>query len=136
MRRFIGLSTLLALFGVFAMSASIASAEELTEPRVVSEAELLQELEESESFSEAEVQQCFAYDLMCAWQGSEWGGQWSWWNNSDKGCHNHAGNPYLRSFWNATPYTVRIGGWGNLGPGYGLQMPVNQPITGELCWPV
>lgn len=72
---------------------------------------------------------------MCAWQGNEYGGALSYWPQGNTGCHNHAGNPNLRSFWNRTPYNVRIGGWGVLGPGYGLQMPANEPITGELCWP-
>ena len=106
-KRLVGFPALLAVLGVFALPAPNASANE-----------------------------CAVKDLMCAWSGSEWNGELSWWYPSDFGCHNHANNPKLRSFWNDTPYTVRIGGWGNLGPGLGLQIPSGDYITGEICWPV
>lgn len=127
MQRLMGLLVTIAVLGALAIAAPLATA---SEPQVFSEGEV------ASVASEAEVDYCYSNHLMCAWQGSEFGGQWSWWNASDTGCHNHANNPKLRSFVNATPYTVRIGGWGNLAPGYGLQMPVNDPITGLLCWPV
>jgi hypothetical protein len=111
MRRLIGLSALLAVLGAFAISASGASA------------------------SEAQVQECTAFGWMCAWSGNEWGGQFSHWPASSTGCHTHAENPNLRSFWNKTPFNVRLGGATILGPGLGLQTPINSPVTGQLCWP-
>jgi hypothetical protein len=136
MRRLIGL-TALAVLGVFAISAPIASAEGVL-PANGSTPALGKPipLSEMESASVPQEQECGAFGLMCAWAGSEWNGQFSWWNNSDTGCHAHAANPKLRSFWNSTPYTVRLGGWGNLGPGLGLQMRAGDFVVGEICWPV
>jgi hypothetical protein len=135
MQRLIRLSALLAVVGVFTVSASVAGAKEAPaagedgSPGVVKH---INHLAMSDCPS-ATGPTWLSY--MCAWNGGEWGGQLSAWTQNDFGCHNHANNPYLRSFWNRTPYNVRIGGWGVLGPGLGLQMPINQPITGDICWP-
>jgi Peptidase inhibitor family I36 len=92
----------------------------------------------SASGAAASQQQCFnldAYQPVCAWSGSEWNGTFSWWPGSSTGCHNHTGNPNLRSFWNNSPYTIRMGGWGTLPSGYGYQIPGSGSVTGDICWP-
>jgi hypothetical protein len=73
-------------------------------------------------------------NAVCAWSGKEFNGTFSWWPASNTGCHSHAGNPNLRSFWNRTGYWVRLGGWGNLEPHQTLWF-FEGSITGEICWP-
>lgn len=111
MRKLIGLSALLAVVGVSAISAPGASAS---------------------------TAQCAAISYenpVCAWSNSDTTGTFSWWPASSKGCHDHTENPKLRSFWNTSPYTVRLGGAGTLPSGYGIYTPENSPVTGEICWP-
>lgn len=85
--------------------------------------------------SQAQCQEHFLSQPVCAWQGTEYGGEFSWWPASSTGCHSHVKNANLRSFWNLSPYTIRVGGWGTLPSGLGLQFGANEPITGEICWP-
>lgn len=112
MRKLIGLSALLTILGVLAISASGASA------------------------SRSECSAHFLENPVCVWSGSETGGSFAWWPASSQGCHSHAGIHDLRAFWNTSPYKVRLGGATVLFPGYGLDAPVNEPVTGEICWPV
>ncbi len=137
MRRPIGLLALLAVLGALAVSAAGAAAKEA--PHRTGDGAIIFYKPNLAPFAESDCPGAIGPNwesYMCAWQGTEWGGQLSYWPQGNKGCHNHVNNPNLRSFWNRTPYNVRIGGWGVLGPGLGLQMTPNTPITGELCWPV
>lgn len=120
----------MVVLGVFAVSASVAGAKEGSPAKSPKGINLLATSDCPSATGPTWL------SWMCAWQGNEYGGQLSAWTQNNTGCHNHSNNPNLRSFWNRTPYNVRIGGWGVLGPGYGLQMGVNEPITGEICWPV
>jgi Peptidase inhibitor family I36 len=79
----------------------------------------------------ADLSQCPG-NAVCAWSGTNYTGQFSWWPASSTGCHGHADNPTLRSFWNRTGYTVRLGGQGNLGSGLA---DANRTVTGDICWP-
>ncbi len=108
MRKLIGLIALLAALGVFVVSASAASASK---------------------------SQCLANEV-CVWSGFSFTGQFSWWAESDKGCHNHSGNPKLRTVWNRTGYTIMAGGWENIGPNTWDERFGSDPLTGEICWPV
>ena len=155
MRRLFGL---LAALAVFAVPASMASAAETppsgespvaVEPEeiVVEPGEIVVESGEGTSKADGELvpapsdaitpfslSQCDP-NKMCAWQNNNYTGTFSWWWQSDTGCHDHAGNPHLRSFWNRTAYTVRLGGWGNLPSGW--QEYVNLgAVAGQICWPV
>jgi hypothetical protein len=85
--------------------------------------------------SPASESQCPEYYAVCAWSGNEWNGTFSWWESASTGCHSHASNPYLRSFWNDSSYTIRLTGWGTLGPHLGLELPAGEAVTGEICWP-
>jgi hypothetical protein len=82
------------------------------------------------------LSQCSA-NTVCAWANSDFTGNFSWWPASSTGCHNHSGNPSIRSGYNRTGYNVRYGGGPTLPPGYAFQLnPGENPITGEICWPV
>jgi hypothetical protein len=72
---------------------------------------------------------------MCVWQANNYTGALSYWAASDTGCHNHLGNPDLRSFYNNTSNkTLSLPGWGiSFAPGYG-GTGVSSPYTGALCW--
>lgn len=79
--------------------------------------------------------QCSA-NTVCAWANNDFTGNFSWWPASSTGCHNHAGNPSIRSGYNRTGYNVRYGGGPVLSPGFAFQVnPGENPITGEICWP-
>jgi hypothetical protein len=115
MKKLFGLPiSLLVIMGAFAISAIAAPAA---------------------SASQAQCSAIYYENPVCAWTGNEFGGEFTWWPASSKGCHNHSDKPNLRSFWNMSPYTVRLGGATTLAPGAGLQTPVNSPVTGEICWP-
>jgi hypothetical protein len=90
----------------------------------------------SGEMSTMSLSQCSA-NQVCAWANSDFTGNFSWWAASNTGCHNHAGNPYIRSGYNRTGYNVRYGGGPTLPPGYAFQLnPGENPITGQICWPV
>lgn len=70
---------------------------------------------------------------VCAWAEGEYRGKFSWWLGSQTGCHGHAENTPLYSFWNRTQnYTVRLGGQGSIAPGEHFTVPFG--VYGELCW--
>jgi hypothetical protein len=80
--------------------------------------------------------QCSA-NTMCVWENNNFTGTFSWWDESNTGCHNHANNPKLRSGWNRTNFRVRIGGTGvYLLPGETfVVLEGSNPVTGEICFP-
>jgi len=82
----------------------------------------------------AGLEQCSAGQV-CIWQNSNFTGTFSWWSRADTGCHNHEGNPNIRSAWNRTDYWVRLGGRGPVAPGNTLQ-EFSGAITGQICWPI
>jgi hypothetical protein len=71
---------------------------------------------------------------VCAWSGYSFTGTFSWWPESNTGCHNHASNPELRSGVNFSKYRERVGGWGYVQPNFAWES-VGGVVTGELCWP-
>jgi Peptidase inhibitor family I36 len=77
--------------------------------------------------------QCSA-NTVCAWENSNFTGNFSQWSAGETGCHNHAGNPNIRSGWNRTGFNVRYGGVIILGPGEAFEKLSGNPITGEICW--
>jgi len=81
----------------------------------------------------ASMSQCSA-GTVCAWENSNFTGNFSQWSASETGCHNHAGNPKIRSGWNRTGVTVRYGGVIELGSGLWFEKPGGNAITGEICW--
>jgi hypothetical protein len=76
-------------------------------------------------------------NTVCVWAKINYEGGFSQWAGSETGCHSHAGNPGIKSWWNRTGYTVRLGGWGNVGPheAGSFVWESETPITGEICWP-
>lgn len=84
--------------------------------------------------SPASLSQCSA-NTMCVWENNNFTGNFSWWAESNTGCHNHLSNPKLRSGWNRTGYRVRVGGALYLWPGESFQLLEGNPITGEVCFP-
>ena len=68
---------------------------------------------------------------VCAWSGANYTGNFSWWA-ANTGCHNHAGNPNIRSMFNNTGHTINIVGRGSLGASFefGWAEPA---ITTEIC---
>lgn len=70
---------------------------------------------------------------VCAWSGI-FTGTLSWWPESNTGCHNHSGNPKLKSGFNGSSYRERVGGWGYVASHYAWES-VGGVVTGELCWP-
>lgn len=135
MRRLIGVLALFAALGVLALSASAASAEEFP-PASEEEVPSFVEPTTPGEITPNSMSQC-SPGTMCAWEGLNFDGNFSWWGASEFGCHSHGGNPNLRSFWNRTPYTVRLGGWRDLGSGQSIGViGWSESVTGELCWPV
>jgi hypothetical protein len=126
MRRLIGLLALMAALGVFAVAASVASAEEPSPGIVVEPAH-------TSEMSPLSLSQCSEH-TMCAWENNDFTGNFSQWPESSTGCHNHSGNPKLRSAWNRTGYIVRFGSL-FIDPGQTLRILEGNPITGEICWP-
>jgi hypothetical protein len=137
-----------ALVASVLAGASLAGAEEPTPEPAPSPAaeEAPLAIEEDPSYvieavspsemSTMSLSQCSA-NQVCAWANSDFTGNFSWWAASNTGCHNHAGNPSIRSGYNRTGYNVRYGGGPTLPPGYAFQLnPGENPITGQICWPV
>lgn len=77
--------------------------------------------------------QCSA-NTVCAWENSNFTGNFSQWSAGETGCHNHAGNPNIRSGWNRIGSNVRYGGVLILEPGFAFEKPTGNAITGEICW--
>jgi hypothetical protein len=83
----------------------------------------------------AGLEQCSA-NQVCVWENNNFTGNFSWWWRSDTGCHNHAGNPNIRSAYNRTDYLVRPGGHPDIiRPGYWWSL-YSGSITGQICWPI
>jgi Peptidase inhibitor family I36 len=82
----------------------------------------------------AGLEQCSA-NTVCVWEGNDFDGNFSWWARSNTGCHNHEGNPNIRSAWNRTDYRVRLGGWGEIADDIAIGLGSGS-ITGQICWPV
>jgi len=84
----------------------------------------------------ASKSQC-SENTVCVWENSNFTGKFSQWAASETGCHSHEGNPRIRSGWNRTGLKVRFGGRFTLGPGLAFELGSGEnPITGEICWPV
>lgn len=84
--------------------------------------------------ADAAKSQCSPHQV-CVWEGFNFTGEFSWWAESDKGCHSHTGNPKLHTVWNNTGTKTRFGDWSTLTPGTWGEIFGN-PLTGEICWPV
>lgn len=82
----------------------------------------------------ASLSQCPS-NAVCAWEGRNFDGKFSWWPAWDTGCHNHVNNPNIRSGFNRTGYWVRFGGLGEFAPNTGFQL-TSGSMTGLICWPV
>jgi Peptidase inhibitor family I36 len=80
----------------------------------------------------AERSQCSS-NTVCVWSQSGYEGNFSQWG-PNTGCHNHEGNPSLRSVWNRTNRTIEIPARFNLGPGGAISLTAGEPsITGVIC---
>lgn len=137
MRKLFGLMALLAALAAFVVPTSAAAEETPSSsqeaPSASEEAASAGEPIAPSELSPLSQSEC-PENAMCAWEGREFNGNFSWWPASSTGCHSHSGNSNLRSFWNRTGYWVRLGGWGELEPHQTLWL-VSGSITGELCWP-
>jgi hypothetical protein len=71
---------------------------------------------------------------VCAWAAYGAAGQESIWAASNTGCHSHLENNPVRSGYNGSGYTERVGGYGSVGA-YSY-WEASGPVYGELCWPV
>lgn len=79
----------------------------------------------------ADPSQCSA-NTVCLWANSDYTGNFSFWAASDRGCHNHEGNPNLRSVWNRTSNTIEIPGRGfRIGPNGRIGW--SEAATGVIC---
>jgi len=80
----------------------------------------------------AERSQC-SENTACVWERSGYEGRFSFWG-PNTGCHNHEGNPSLRSVWNRTGRTIEIPGRFNIGPGGSISLGGSEnSITGLVC---
>jgi hypothetical protein len=79
----------------------------------------------------ANTEQCSA-NTVCVWESRDFRGNFSWWYEWDRGCHEHGGNPQIRSWWNRTGHEVTAGRAGNIGhnPGWIGEGYIN----GLICW--
>jgi hypothetical protein len=151
LRKLIGLTTLLAALGVLGVPVASAEVDEaapageagaptLIEPEPQSGEEegaptTIPPGAKSDGVTPAAASDC-PPSAMCIWSGQA-AGTFSWWPGYETGCHAHAANPSFLSFWNRTPYTVRLGGHGNVGPNRpSYEVSITGPIYGEVCWPV
>ncbi len=128
MRKLIGLFALLTALGALVVPASAVANEIEVEGSRIS----VQPASSSE-ISPLSLSQCSS-NYMCVWENSNFTGNFSQWPASNTGCHNHSGNPKLRSGYNRTGYVVRVGGAFYLYPGETFQVLEGNPITGEICW--
>ena len=146
MKKLVGLLTLLAALGVFAVAATGASADEVVVEEVPLENGLTEAILENggtivygpiDSFEVGQQRgkgECSTYTV-CVWENPNFTGNFSWWNEFPKGCKSHESNPKLRSGWNRTGSTVQVGGTGiYLYYNEGFETAVNSPVTGQICW--
>jgi hypothetical protein len=129
MRKLIGLLALLMVLGAIAVPAS-AAAEEV----VVEGSKFVVQPTSTSEMAPDSLSQCSA-NTMCVWENNDFTGNFSWWAESNTGCHSHLSNPKLRSGWNRTGYRVRVGGALYLYPGESFRLIEGNPITGEVCFP-
>ena len=152
-QKLIGLVALMAALGALVVVASSAAAEEAEAPESAAPEAVSPEAVSPEAvipatggrtaavigpIAAAEVaplslEQC-SQGTVCAYENNNWSGQFSWWAGSDTGCHNHLGNPKIRSGWNRTQHFVWYGTVG-VPKGEGFWIPEGQnPVTGKICW--
>lgn len=130
MKKVIGLFALLMALGVLVVPASAVAKEVVIEGSTFEVGPV-----NSGEMSPSSLSQCSA-NTVCMWENNNFTGNFSQWPESNTGCHNHAGNPKLRSGWNrSSQYRVRVGGALYLWPGEAFQLVEGNPITGEVCWP-
>lgn len=139
MRKLLGLIALLTALGVFAVAASGAGAEELPagaeEVTLADGTTLVIEPAGTGEVSPLSLSQCPG-NAMCVWSNNDFTGNFSFWNASETGCHNHEGNPNLRSGVNQTGLNVELGGTGDiLGPGSQFRFLEGGSLTGLICFP-
>jgi hypothetical protein len=79
----------------------------------------------------ASISQCEPGGKVCAWSGGSATGNFSWWA-ANTGCHNHAGNPNIRSMYNRTDHDIELPGRGFLGAGFSFGW-AEPAITGLIC---
>jgi hypothetical protein len=123
MKKAIGSAVAIAVLGVFVFSASVAWAQGSEEAQAAAVDTQLSPQALSECPSNA----------MCAWAGREFNSTFSWWAASETGCHNHAFNPELRSFWNRTGYTVTLEGIGVIYAGETKELASGAQSL-AICW--
>jgi hypothetical protein len=121
----VGVAPAMAAEGLFGESAP--PGELITRPAAPSELGSAKSGAAPASLSECSIGQ------VCAWSGI-FTGTFSWWPESNTGCHNHASNPNLRSGYNGSNYRERVGGWGYVASHFAWES-VGGSVTGELCWP-
>lgn len=73
-------------------------------------------------------------NAVCVWSENADKGEFRYWREWEPGCHNHENLPYIRSVWNDTGVTIRIGGRGTLAHGESWEAGSGNPLTGEICW--
>jgi hypothetical protein len=79
----------------------------------------------------ANLGQC-SENTVCLWANEDYTGNFSFWAASDRGCHNHEGNPSLKSVWNRTSNTIEIPGRGfRIAPG--AHIGWSEAATGVIC---
>jgi hypothetical protein len=145
MKKLVGLLTLLAALGVFAVATTGASAEGEAVVEVVPLGNGVFEgtMEnggtivyapdgEEEKAQQREKSDCSNFTV-CMWSGETFGGNFSWWPEFPKGCKTHEGNPNLHSGLNLTGSTVVIGGTG-IELNYGGWFKSGPAVTGKICW--
>jgi hypothetical protein len=118
------IGTLIAIVGLIASVGAVSAMAAETSEEAGSEEQVMSPLSSAECPEHA----------VCVWSGSGFNGNFSWWPESDVGCHPHPGNPDLRSGWNnTTSFGVGFGGQYDKEPGEPWSTNGN-PVTGEICW--
>ena len=124
-RKLIVLMGLLAVVGV----ASVPTAGAALGGNSVHGSEVVGTSDGISLLSESQCQQGY----MCVWEGTTfYTGNFAAWPGSDFGCHNHENLPKVRSAWNRTGHTVKMGGQGYLVSGE--RSVYSAPVTGLICW--
>lgn len=152
MKRIVSLVVLLVSIGALAISASVATAAEVTPNGNPTTDVTLPDGSAAEAvtlpngtvaivapitaaeMSPMSLSQC-SWATVCAWETPNYDGTFSWWSSTDTGCHNHAYNPVLRSGWNRTGWIVYYGSL-EVQPEHGFFFPygTGHPITGMVCF--
>jgi hypothetical protein len=144
MRKLALLFALVSAMGVFAVSASGATAGEVgPEPGVSATEEGVLPtgnepgvgivLMSPAQMSPLAISQCPA-NAVCAWEARAFEGNFSWFAASETGCHPHPGLPEMRSGYNNTHHTVFYGPEEiKEGVAWNLEVGKN-PIVGQICW--